>query len=315
MSILLSTGDWSYEPWFEELHAGGDHPVRVHGVHDYDPAAVRYAVTWKPPEGLLRALPNLEVIFNLGAGVDALLEDPDLPDLPIVRLVDDDLTARMTEGITLQVLTHHRQALAYARQQNAREWRELPQPGAAQVRVGMMGYGVLAQDAGEVLGRLGYTLRGWSRSQKQAGGIVMFAGDEGFDAFLAGTDVLVVLLPLTPATRGIVDAGLIAKLPREGALGGPVLINAGRGGLQVEADILNALRSGALHGASLDVFETEPLPADSPLWRMENVIITPHTAWKGPHTEERRLNVILENVRRFVAGEPLLYVADKSLWY
>ncbi|MEM8664944.1 MAG: glyoxylate/hydroxypyruvate reductase A, partial [Pseudomonadota bacterium] len=262
MTALLTTANWSSSAWMKALRAADPGRTFVlNGVDDYDPANIRYALTWQPPEGLLRSLPNLEVIFNLGAGVDALLSDPDLPDVPLVRLVDDNLADRMAEWVTLQVLTHHRKALQYLEQQKAHKWRGLDDPIASELTVGFLGYGVLAQHAAKVILALGYDVHAWSRSPKDTD-VTLHVGEAGLADFLGHTGILVVLLPLTDATTGNLNATLIAGLPKTGPLGGPILINAGRGGLQVEADILAALHSGALKGASLDVFATEPLPVD-----------------------------------------------------
>ncbi len=313
MTALLTTANWSSSHWIKALRAAD--PGRnfvLHGVDEYDPASVRYALTWKPPEGLLPSLPNLEVIFNLGAGVDAVLSDPDLPDVPLVRLVDENLADRMTEWVTWQVLTHHRQGLAYLDQQHNRLWRVREQPIAADVRVGFLGYGVLAQNAAGIVRALGYQVSAWSRSPKEAD-VPIFAGEAGLAPFLGQTDILVVLLPLTDATREIVDARLIDALARDGALGGPVLINAGRGGLQNEDDILAALVDGRLKGASLDVFQTEPLPTDHPLWGAPNLIITPHcSAISDPASVSRYVS---RQMAAYERGEPLINVVDRTRGY
>ncbi|GAB5375272.1 MAG: glyoxylate/hydroxypyruvate reductase A [Acuticoccus sp.] len=289
-----------------------DRTFVLHGVDDYDPADVRYALTWKPPEGLLKSLPNLEVIFNLGAGVDAVLSEPNLPDIPLVRLVDDKLAERMTEWVTLQVLTHHRQALAYLDQQVNHLWRVREQPEAAAVRVGFLGYGVLAQRSARVLRALGYDLKAWSRTGKDTD-ISLYTGADGLAPFLAATDILVVLLPLTDATRDIVDARLIDGLAGDGALGGPFLINAGRGGLQNEADIVAALRDGRLKGASLDVFKAEPLPQDDPIWDAPNLVITPHcSAISDPVAVSR---YVINQMGAHERGEPLKNIVDRTLGY
>jgi glyoxylate/hydroxypyruvate reductase A len=167
----------------------------------------------------------------------------------------------------------------YERQQRERLWADDDdQPKAAEIQVGVLGLGVLGADAALKLGALGFRVAGWSTSEKSLSGVACFHGAEGLDRMLAMTDMLVVLLPLTDATRGIIDASLLGKLRQGGRLGGPVLINAGRGGLQVEADILAALDSGRLKGASLDVFEREPLPEDSRLWSHPAVYVSPHNA-------------------------------------
>ena len=227
----------------------------------YDPATIRYAMSWRHPPGALVGLPNLQAIFSLGAGVDHLFADPNLPDRPILRVVDPDLRDRMSEWIVMHALMHLRQLKRYESQQRARLWLDDDdQPAAADIRVGILGLGVLGLDAARKLLAMGFRVAGWSATEKTAPGVDAFVGPEGLDALLARTDILVTLLPLTPQTRGILDAALLAKLRKRGRLGGPVLINAGRGGLQIEADVLAALDSGVLAGASLDVFETEPLP-------------------------------------------------------
>ncbi len=315
MAVLFTSSDWNWERWLERLKAlAPDRTFLVHGVHDYDPAAIRYALTWKPPAGLLPRLPNLSVIFNLGAGVDALMAEPDLPpDVPVVRLVDPDLTRRMGEWVVLQVLLHHRQTLAYLEQQRRRVWRDLPQPVASEVRVGLMGYGVLGRHAGHLLAAVGYDVHAWSRTPRPDAPVPCLAGPEALGAFLARTDVLVALLPLTAQTRGIIDRRLIDGLARDGALGGPVLINAGRGGSQNEADILAALRDGRLKGASLDVFETEPLPEDSALWDAPNLVITPHaSAISNP---DAVCPYVVGQIEAFEAGRGLRNVVDRARGY
>jgi glyoxylate/hydroxypyruvate reductase len=279
---------------------------------DADLTGARYAVIWKPDRNLFSRASNLQVLFSGGAGVDHILSLPDLPDIPIVRFVDHSLTTRMSEWVVLQCLTHLRQVPTYLKQQRERRWLELPQPEASEVTVGIMGLGVLGQDSAAKLKALGFNVIGWSRSKKEVEGIETFHGAE-LDAFLARTDILVGLLPLTPETRGIFNASVFSKLRQGGALGKPVFLNAGRGGSQVEADILSALESGVLGGASLDVFETEPLPLESPFWGMENVVVTPHAA---AASDVRALFRHVEGqISRLEAGEPLEYLVDRRSGY
>jgi glyoxylate/hydroxypyruvate reductase len=312
-AILLDTGGWNPQPW-------------VAAIRDYDPgrslqiapdlsapSEIGYALVWNPPQGLLSRLPNLRAIFSLGAGVDSILSLPDLPAVPIVRVVNPDLTQRMTEWIVLQVLLHHRQQRFYDRQQAARVWRELSQPAANEVRVGIMGLGVLGRAAARSLHHLGFDVAGWSRRPADLSDIACFHGRDGLDRLLARTDILVSLLPLTPETRGILAMPLLEKLARDGVLGGPILINAGRGTLQVEADVVQALERGILIGASLDVFESEPLDAGSPLWAMPNVIVTPHAA--AASTAMAIVPTILDQIRDFEAGKPLNNVVDRGAMY
>jgi len=281
------------------------------------PTDVRYALAWHPPQGVLATFENLELIVSVGAGVDHLFRDPDLPNVPIVRYIDPDLTARMTQYVVLNTLFHVRRMAEHQAQQRDRKWDYLPEPMPAEVRVGIMGIGVLGQASADALRGLGYQINGWSRSAKSIEGVTCFAGNEELGAFLAATDVLVVLLPFTPATKGILNSGLFAKLSSDGGrhhrLPGPVLINAGRGGLQVETDILTALNSGALYAASLDVFETEPLPVESPLWAHERLVITPHNAAES--ATESITRYFLRQVERLEAGQPLENVVDPSEGY
>jgi glyoxylate/hydroxypyruvate reductase A len=278
---------------------------------------IRYALAWKAPAGELANYKNLELIVSVGAGVDHLFNDPDLPNVPIVRYVDPDLTARMTQYVTLQTLYHVRRMTEHQQQQRDKVWAYLPEPMPAEVRVGIMGTGVLGQAAARALSALGYKLNGWSRSAKSINGMTCFAGDEGLPEFLAATDILVVLLPFTPATKGIVNRELLRQLSSDGnrhhRLPGPVLINAGRGGLQVEADILAALDAGGLYAASLDVFETEPLPASSAFWSHPRVVLTPHNAAES--ATESISRYFIRQIERLESGQPLENVVDPKVGY
>lgn len=276
--VLVIAPDWDQQDWAAKLARHDPHrPIHTWRA-DAPPAEYSYAAVWNPPTGALAAISGLRVIFNLGAGVDHLLDDATLPPVPIVRCVNANLTGRMTEYVVCQVLLHHRRIPAYRTLQEARTWKALPQPAANTVNVGIMGLGVLGEAAAQALVSLGFGVAGWSRSEKSIAGITCHAGASGLEAFLAGTDILVCLLPATPQTAGILNADLFARLRHDGALGGPVLINAGRGTLQVEDDIIKALDDGMLAGASLDVFDPEPLATGSPLWDHPQVIITPHIA-------------------------------------
>ncbi len=278
-----------------------------------DLSGIDYAICWAPDLDLFARMPDLKVIFSGGAGVDKILAIPTLPKtIPIVRFVDPTLTNRMSEYVVLQCLTHLRQVARYAAMQKNRDWRELPQPEAADVTVGMMGLGVLGQDAARKLKVLGFNVIGWSRTPKAIEGMETF--DAGsLDAFLGRTDILVGLLPLTAETTGIYDARLFSKLRKDGALGKPVFINAGRGKSQVTTDVVRAIREGVLGGASLDVFEEEPLPVDNEAWGVEEIILTPHAA---AASDERALfRYIEQQMARFEAGEALQNLVDVGRGY
>ncbi|MGD9867884.1 MAG: 2-hydroxyacid dehydrogenase [Hyphomicrobiales bacterium] len=275
---------------------------------------IRYALAWKPPTGVLAELPKLKVMFSIGAGVDHMIGQPDLPNVPLVRFVDPNLTMRMTEYVCLHVLTHHRRMRDYAALQTQKSWKDWwRQPGANEIRVGVMGLGVLGLDAVEKLKMLCYRVAGWSRSKKVIEGVETFAGAGELDAFLARTDILVCLLPHTANTEGMLNTALIAKLAKDGPLPGPVLINAGRGKVQVEKDILLALDKGDLWACSLDVFEEEPLPASSPLWVHPRVIVTPHNA--SISDDMAVCHHVLRQIGRFERGEPLENVVDVARGY
>jgi glyoxylate/hydroxypyruvate reductase len=216
--------------------------------------------------------------------------------------------------VVWQCLDWLRQGKRYRRQQAGSQWiDDRDQPAAHEVRVGVMGLGVLGQDAIGALRALRFDVAGWSRSPRPIDGVPTFHGDDGLNAFLARTDILVCLLPLTPDTRGILNGALVSRLAKDGRLAGPVVVNAGRGGLQVEADLLSALDDGVLKGASLDVFETEPLPADSPLWRHEGVTVTPHNA--AMSHPDAIAGAIAQQIAALEAGRPLVNVVDRGRGY
>ena len=296
-TFLFVTPTWDAQLWAAEMRkAAPGMEVRVWPEMG-DVATVDYVAAWLPPPDVVRSLSRLKVIFSLGAGVDAILKDPTLPDgVPIVRVNDPDLTMRMSEYVVLHVLLHHRQQRRLDENQRKKVWDGFATHAANALRVGVMGLGVLGQDAARKLAMLGFKVAGWSRSPKLIDGVQCFSGAGGLDTFLARTDVLVSLLPATPETDGILNRALIRKLARSGPFGAPVLINAGRGRQQVEEDILAALEAGELHGATLDVFRTEPLPPDSPFWSHPRITLTPHIA------ADSDPQVICEYVARQIAA-------------
>ncbi|MFC3705086.1 2-hydroxyacid dehydrogenase [Devosia honganensis] len=311
--LLLHLSDVDEASWAKAFAAAlAPYPVVRRG-DEFDPAEIRYIFVWKPGADAFAGLTNLKAVLSLGAGVDALMQHPHLPDAPIVRFVDEDLSQRMSDYVVAQVSMHHRLFTRFRADQKARRWDQFYPPSASQTSVGIMGMGVLGQDAAARLRPLGFSLRSWSRTPKRVEGVEGFAGAEQFDAFLAGTDILVNLLPLTPETAGILNMENFSKLRRGGLEGGPVIVNAARGGHQNEADIARALETGILGAASLDVFQTEPLPEDSPLWAIENCYITPHIAAISDEASGvRYFSRILEDHE---AGKPLINVVDRKRGY
>jgi glyoxylate/hydroxypyruvate reductase A len=309
MALLFKSEIDRADLWAEALkrHAP-DLEVRVWpevGV----PEEVDYALVWKPPQGLLESLPNLKLIFSLGAGIDHLTSDPELPEgVPVLRMVEPGLTAGMTEYVVMSVLMHHRRMVDYAAMQRDKLWEVLPAPLAAERRVGVMGLGVLGADAAAALVGLGFDVAGWSRSPKSLPGVASFHGAEGLAPFLARSEILVCLVPLTAETQGILNAGTLALLPR-----GAALINVGRGELLVEDDLLPALESGRVSAATLDVFAAEPPAPEHPFWSHPRVVMTPHCA--SITVPDSGARAVVENIRRLEAGEALLHVADLSRGY
>lgn len=309
MTILLAVTGFDPVIWRDALRdLAPDRAIVVDG-DAYEPADIDYAIVWKQRAGVLDGLPNLKAVFSIGAGVDHIFRDGSLPDVPIARAVAPDLTDRMSEYVIWQVLDHHRLGPLYRRQQAARIWHEdARQPSASEVTIGIMGLGVLGMDSARKLQLLGFNVRGWGRTAKTPEDIAYYAGEAELDAFLRGCAMVVCLLPLTPDTKGILSATLFDRMDHA-----TVLINAGRGGLQVEADILAALESGKLSAASLDVFETEPLPDDSPLWRNPKVAITPHAA--ASSMPRALIPPIIKQMQALERGDPLVNLVDREAGY
>ena len=274
-----------------------------------NPAEIDFCVGWAFPAGSLAKLPNLRGLQSLGAGVDHVFRDPELPEtLPISRIVDPSMTEDMTQWVVMNVLRFHKQDLDYRRLQAEGRWQELPPPSWAGRRVGMMGLGELGGHALARLKLFGFPLAGWSRTQKRIDGVETFHGDDGLKPFLARTDILVVLLPLTPATEDLLNRKRLAWLPK-----GAFVVNGGRGRLLVDEDLEALLDSGHLGGAALDVFREEPLPTTHPFWRNPKVVITPHVS--ALTRAETAAPQIVENYRRAVTGRPLLHPVNRDRRY
>lgn len=312
--ILLTAQGMDTSHWTRILSADGREVATEPAGNDL---SIDYAVLWRYPQGLLHRLPNLKIIFSAGAGVDHIMSDPDIhgihANIPIVRVVAPNLTQHMVEYITWRVLDHHRQGSTYRIHQRQSLWQDVSQPNTNEVTVGIMGLGQLGLAAANTLRSLGFRIAGWSRKQRELEGVDCYSGGAGLPPFLNATDILVTLLPFTPETEGLIDYDLLSRLRRDGPLGGPSLINGGRGRLQKEADILRALDDGVLKEASLDVFEREPLPRESPLWQHPRVFITPHAAANSD--PDQLAPLMVEQMDAYERGEPLKHQVDRQRGY
>jgi glyoxylate/hydroxypyruvate reductase A len=313
-AILVAVDGPQAGEWLVALRAHAkERGLRVWPGALGNPDDIAYACVWNPPHGLLTRFRNLKAIINLGAGVDHLLADPDLPQVPVSRVAHPDLTMRVTEYVVLHVLMHHRRQRLYDAQQRERIWRAHDQPAANEVAVGIMGLGVIGACVAMALGNIGFKVAGWSRTPKVITGVEAFPGQAGLDAFLARTEILVCLLPRTRDTDGVLNLALFRKLKRDGAAGGAFLINAGRGPLQIDADIVTALDDGTLAGCTIDVFPQEPLPAESQLWSHPKVTITPHNA--GDISPRVFAPEVIAQIERFERGLPLDNAVDRARGY
>jgi len=283
--------------------------VRVHAGEMKPTKGIRYVLGFRPPPGALAMLPDLKCVFSFGAGVDSILADPSYPKhVPLVRFADETLARDMAQYCVLHTLIHYRRQRELDAQQRSKVWRWVVPKHGEGIRVGVLGLGVIGRMTAERLRDLGFAVAGWSRTPKKIPGIESFAGRDSLDAFLARTDIAICLLPLTPETEHVLDARAFALLPE-----GAVVINAARGKHLVERDLIAALDAGHLKAATLDVFETEPLPVDNPLWTHPKVTVTPHGAGlSDPNAVARS---VVDNIRRVERGEKPPHQVDFARGY
>jgi glyoxylate/hydroxypyruvate reductase A len=309
MALLLKAGREPAETWIEAFaNAVPDLEVRV-WPDCGDPADIQFALVSRMPHGKLRTFPNLRFIATMSVGLEHLFEDPTLPDhVPLIRSVNPQRAATMSEYVLSHVLRYHRRWPDYQAQQRAKHWERLPQRLAEETRIGILGLGTLGSATAEKLRPFGFDVAGWTRTPHADAKVANFVGPQGLQPFLARSDMLICLLPLTRETENIIDARVLAALPR-----GAYLINAARGEHVVDADLLAALDSGHLAGATLDAFRDEPLPEDHPFWSHEKITVTPHNSCIA-HARYG-VQVIAENIRRIREGRPLVHQVDRAAGY
>ena len=309
MTILFLAPELKSDSWVKHLRAQ-EPAVEVRVWPEVGRAEdILMALCWRHPPGELLKYENLRCVASLGFGVDHVLRDPDLPPgVPVSRIVDPAMVAAMSEYVVTAVLHHSRRFGLFFSDQAQVKWRPRRPLSPSELRVGVMGLGHLGADAARKLRLLGFPVAGWSRTPKRIEGVACFTGEGGLDELLAQADVLVCLLPLTPATENILNRRTLSRLPS-----GAYLINAARGEHLVEEDLLAALESGHLSGACLDVFRTEPLPEHHPFWRAPGVTVTPHVAsLTYPKAVAPQL---VESYRQVCSGLPPLNVVDIGRGY
>ncbi|MBB3769669.1 glyoxylate/hydroxypyruvate reductase A [Angulomicrobium tetraedrale] len=273
-----------------------------------DPADIRYALVWLPPRGFFARFPNLQLVTNLGAGVDALLGRDDLVPVRFSRLNDPGMTAMMTSYVVFAVTRYARDIPVFERAKRRGVWDYVHPRPLADIKVAVLGLGELGAPAARALAGMGYTVTGWSRSPKDIPGVASETGREGLERVLADNEIIVSLLPLTPDLRGILGAREFARMPK-----GAKFINASRGAVVDEAALIGALRSGQVAEATLDVFETEPLPPDHPFWTLDNVLITPHLA--SITVPKLAARDVAQSIRRMRQGLAPLHEVDPARGY
>jgi glyoxylate/hydroxypyruvate reductase A len=306
MRITFCCTDTAPEPWVQGLQAAlpeADVQVWFPGAPPAD-----FAVVWAPPQQFIDEQPGLKALFNTGAGVDALLRLNLPTGLKVVRLDDAGMSVQMAEYVCQAVIRHFREFDAAERDMAQRRWAFRKPRERTDFPVGVMGLGVLGARVAQALQVFEFPVRGWSRSPKTLPGVQVFAGEAQLPVFLAGTRVLVNLLPLTPQTQDILNRSTLQRLQPGGCV-----INVARGAHLVDEDLLALLASGHLAGATLDVFRTEPLPAGHPFWDHPKITLTPHTSARTLRHES--IGQIARKIRALCAGQPIAGVVDRVLGY
>ena len=314
ITIAVATGTMAAEPWCAALQeacagAGLDTAfVEWKGK----PIGAKYAAVWLPPAELFRVEPGIRAVFNIGAGVDGLLAANTVPaHLPILRLVDAGMAVKMAEYVCFFIARITRGLHRFGPPPSGlRDWNA-DRPRGAPPTVGVMGLGAIGLPIARAVASFGYPVAGWSRSARTEDFIRGFAGFDQLDTFLNASQILVIALPLTPDTRDLLNAARLAQLPR-----GAHLINVGRGGTIVDADLLAALDRGQLAGATLDVFRTEPLPQSDPYWSHPSVTVTPHLSGPTPRRPAaEQIASMLKQLEAGVAANALPGWVDRTLGY
>jgi len=279
-TCALYTSYESTEPWLLEFRRQFSHLNVQDWQHIANPEQVQYGIVWKPTQAFFERFPNLTTLFNLGAGVDAILSNPAVPKhVEIYRIEDGGMAAQMNQYFSYFLLHYYRDMDRYQQQKQQKQWQVLPFKPASTFRVGILGLGQLGAQLAQHLQSYGFDVAGWSQNKKQLQGVSSYAGAQELEGFLKRTDALCCLLPLTADTQGILNRRNMSQLPK-----GSIVINAGRGQHLVVDDLLDLLDENHLRGAVIDVFEQEPLPKEHQLWQHPKVMMTPHSSAQSEYT-------------------------------
>ncbi|MGB7395170.1 MAG: glyoxylate/hydroxypyruvate reductase A [Pricia sp.] len=309
MALVIIRQDEKIELWKEALLAESPELEVYSYLEEHPKDEIDVALVWKHPAGSLAEYPNLKLVACAGAGVDFIFEDPDVPqDIPITRIVDDKLAEDMSEHLLAVIFGHLKNLETYKLRQTQKIWKPMEYRRISDFTVGIMGLGELGSCLAKDLVRFNFAVQGWSRSPKSIENVSTFTGDGGLSDFLASSEILVCLLPLTDETAGILNKSLFEKLPKNA-----FIINVARGGHLVDADLIEMLDNGHLCGAGLDVYHEEPLPTVHPFWEHEKIHMTPHYA--SVSEPEAVVPQIIENYRRLQNGEDLMNEVSKEKGY
>jgi glyoxylate/hydroxypyruvate reductase A len=308
MSIAIIS-DRNPDAWIKALHEN-QNDIEVEVYPDIsNKEKVEYALVWNHPPGVFKEFPNIKVIASMGAGVDHIMRDPELPEnVKVTRIVDEQLAKDMAEFVLALVLNKLRNLSLHQHLEQQREWKPKSYQRIEEVKIGIMGMGELGSTVGKKLIQNGFSVSGWANSKKDLGNIKMYAGQEELDPFLAESEILVCLLPLTPDTENILNKDIFKKLPENA-----FLINVARGNHLVENDLIDMIDTGHLSGAALDVFRKEPLPEDHPFWNHPKIQVTPHIA--SVTKPASVVSQVLGNYERMKNKEELENVVDKGKGY
>ncbi|SFD97527.1 2-hydroxyacid dehydrogenase [Roseivivax sediminis] len=308
-TLVFCSGPDPFDAWRDALAPLLGDDVRIEDADAVtDPDAVRFALVWMPPEGFFARFPNLELVINLGAGVDRLVARSDLPNVPITRLSDPEMGKMMAGFALFAVLRHAREIPHFEAAQARKEWAYRHPRAANEITVAVLGLGELGAMAATEVARQGFDTHGWATRPRELPGVTVHCGDDALPDLLGRADIVVCMLPLTPATAERLDTAAFAAMKR-----GAAFINLSRGEVVDEAALVDALRNEHLSGATLDVFTHEPLAPDHPLWTLPGVLITPHLA--SVALPKSAAPQIARNIRAVQRGEDLVNEVSRMRGY